>query len=319
MKMSVPNKSIFCGLIVLIVAGCVNAQSKSFEEALKDRSLKLETLCDPKGGLVNMKILEEYGAYFTAQNITFPPTCRFHSASEVTKFWADLVKNKQTKMVVIADKEFEFQICAAQSLERVFRKLIELGINPAELPRGYSNRRGNVKLEFKENGKDVRPGGANKDWASRTYEDTLRNFGMTGEEPENVEAKVDKMISGELSVKNQTLKTPTYFSDNNRPKMRSVALPGTSQHTVLIAFDLNTSIRRKSDVVEELNKAGWYRTVPNDDDHFTYLGWNSESQLKANGLKKVICKGSSGLIFWIPNITSFESHQYRNWECTNAN
>jgi hypothetical protein len=79
----------------------------------------------------------------------------------------------------------------------------------------------------------------------------------------------------------------------------SVAAPGASQHLSLLAFDLREY--EVDGVRQVLNENGWFRTVPNDLPHFTYLGYRT-SELPSCGLKEVVRDYGGPLYsFWIPD------------------
>ena len=84
------------------------------------------------------------------------------------------------------------------------------------------------------------------------------------------------------------------FFDNSI--LYSVAAPGTSQHLSMLALD----VKQFNDpaVRKILAKHGWFRTVQNDQPHFTFLG-HKEKDLKKMGLKQIETKDGE---FWIPDI-----------------
>jgi hypothetical protein len=89
----------------------------------------------------------------------------------------------------------------------------------------------------------------------------------------------------------------TFF---DRSILYSVAAPGASQHLSLLAFDVAPY---DDELVEQtLNRHGWFRTVPNDLPHFTYIGYNRD-RLPELGLKlteRVYGERQYG--FWVPDI-----------------
>src|SRR5205807_6155847 len=72
----------------------------------------------------------------------------------------------------------------------------------------------------------------------------------------------------------------TFF---DRSILYSVAAPGASQHLSKLAFDVAEF--ENEEVKTVLGQHGWYRTVPNDLPHFTYLGLTQE-ELPQCGLKR---------------------------------
>jgi hypothetical protein len=321
-------KTFLLWCFVIFTTVSVNSQTyPSFEDVLRQRGINLNEVCKPDN-LVNMKILEEYGAYFVAKDIVPPPTCIFDNEGGVNDFLASSLNGK-TKVVKIADKSFEFQSAAADSLvNEVFPALSRLNpkILPYQIPRRYSDVGDKEILNLTANTFVI----INADWAKRTYCNTLVNWKSRLDKmpdkkllkdltldlddlTDSIKKKrINLTIGEELKTANQKRKsTSTYYGSRKNPIMRSVAIPGASQHLLLIAFDLEII---NADIIETLNNAGWYQTVPNDDRHFTYLGYKTEEDLKKNGLKRVECKKSE-YKFWIPNIKSFQFHQYTNWEC----
>jgi hypothetical protein len=93
----------------------------------------------------------------------------------------------------------------------------------------------------------------------------------------------------------------TFF---DRSILYSVAAPGASQHLSLLAFDI--AEYEDSGVEEELGKHGWYRTVPNDLPHFTYLGLEQDG-LPDIGLTRINrAYGERVYGVWIPDLDRLE-------------
>jgi hypothetical protein len=89
----------------------------------------------------------------------------------------------------------------------------------------------------------------------------------------------------------------TFF---DRSILYSVAAPGASQHLSMLAFDVAEYEDAETDLV--LAAAGWYRTVPNDLPHFTYLG-RHESALAGLGLHRIErTDGERVYVFWTPDV-----------------
>ena len=66
-----------------------------------------------------------------------------------------------------------------------------------------------------------------------------------------------------------------------------VAPPGTSQHLWGLAVDLRVTNQAQK---RALNQNGWYRTVKNDNPHWTYIGYSPE-ELATLGFKNKVIKG----------------------------
>jgi hypothetical protein len=106
-----------------------------------------------------------------------------------------------------------------------------------------------------------------------------------------------------LDLRNKILKILEWESQGiffstgrTRSILTSTAPPGTSQHLMLIAFDVTE--HWNPDVRGALNRNGWFQTVIDDPPHFTYLGF-PEAELPSRGLTAV-AKG--GHVYWIPNM-----------------
>jgi hypothetical protein len=79
-----------------------------------------------------------------------------------------------------------------------------------------------------------------------------------------------------------------------------VAAPGASQHLALLAFD--AAEYESAEVERSLGNAGWFRTVPNDLPHFTFLGCD-ESELPQLGLAPTTREyGERSFSFWVPDL-----------------
>lgn len=76
--------------------------------------------------------------------------------------------------------------------------------------------------------------------------------------------------------------------------LNAVAPPGGSQHHSLLALDVEEYDDAR--VRDELARQGWYRTVPSDTPHFTYLGLPAD-KLPAAGLAPFTAGGRT---YWIP-------------------
>ena len=89
----------------------------------------------------------------------------------------------------------------------------------------------------------------------------------------------------------------TFF---DRSILYSVAAPGTSQHLSLLAFDVAEFQEARVEAV--LARYGWFRTVPNDLPHFTYLG-HSQERLPELGLVRTERQYQDGRYgFWVPDL-----------------
>jgi hypothetical protein len=201
--------------------------------------------------------------------------------------------NNETEIAILASSfktplnkfsfgDFYLQPQAKASLERVFRQM-----------RGYKNVARNKNYTVTSTN-DI-----NDDWALRTYAQTQVNWRKPFE----------------------TLIVPLIKDDGSKPIMFSKAIPGGSQHHLGLAVDVD-EVKCGSDCQTSLNDNKWFRTVPFDAYHFTYLGF-SETQLPDKGLKKVICKETKedGTIqefpYWIPKVrdSNYKRYEYMEVNC----
>jgi hypothetical protein len=145
--------------------------------------------------------------------------------------------------------------------------------------------------------------------ARRAYEDTVRLWNsrffpaLRHWQRRGKITAVDSERLSSLPVREQVAavleleRGGVFFSrDFSKSILYSVAAPGSSQHLSLLAFDANEYAQEK--VRRILARHGWFRTVKNDEPHFTFLGL-AEKDLPAKGLRKL--KSPAGE-FWIPNI-----------------
>jgi hypothetical protein len=92
----------------------------------------------------------------------------------------------------------------------------------------------------------------------------------------------------------------TFF---DRSILYSVAAPGSSQHLSMLAFDV--AEYEDPNVELLLAEYGWYRTVPNDLPHFTYLG-HQKDRLPVMGLRLLErAYGDQVYGFWTPDPERF--------------
>ena len=80
----------------------------------------------------------------------------------------------------------------------------------------------------------------------------------------------------------------------------SVAAPGASQHLSLLAFDV--AEYQDTEVEHVLAKYGWFRTVPNDLPHFTYLGHSEDHLPELNLLRSQRQYNDRSYGFWVPDL-----------------
>ncbi|MCU0239114.1 MAG: hypothetical protein MUC29_06705 [Pyrinomonadaceae bacterium] len=252
---------------------------ESLTEILPKRGMNLGTICDESDS-VSKRILHEYGSIFIANESVLPPTvCMFTSDEEVNNFQAK----------------------AGISSENVNGTQIELQPNAMKALLSAVE-------EAKAQGLSITPRGGEES-ARRGYADTLRLWKsrfepacehwlgkgkLNAEQIEKLKVlPIKEQVKEVLELEKDGIYFNTFF---NNSILYSVAAPGTSQHLSMLALDVEEFGNKR--VREILAKNGWFRTVQNDDPHFTYLG-RSEAELESFGLKKI--ENDKGE-YWIPNV-----------------
>lgn len=249
------------------------------DRVLERRGMKKADLCDEQDAVVG-RILREYGAIFVAdERVLTPPVCMFEDASHVESFQAK----------------------AGIAAEEISGAMIEL--QPAALEALLAARE-----EARKKGLDITPRDGTEAgrrhfadtvrlWKSR-FDPACKHWKKRGKlTDEQIEAlnslPVKEQVAAVLELEKQGVFFNTFF---NNSILYSVAAPGTSQHLSMLAFDAaefaDPQIRRI------LAKHGWFRTVRNDDPHFTFLG-RRESELEKLGLRKLSTEKGE---YWIPNV-----------------
>jgi hypothetical protein len=251
----------------------------ALESALKERGVRLEEVCDRKDP-VGRRILEDYGAVFVASSsILPPPVCIFKSEGDVVKFQSDA----KFKAAVIGGTRIELQPAAMDALQA-------------------------ARLEAGRVGLDITPrGGAEA--ARRSYQDTVRlwdtrflpalSYWMKrGRLTKEQVARLKSLsLTDQVREVLELEKGGIYFSkDFSKSILYSIAAPGTSQHIMMLALDVDQFMDAR--VRGILARHGWFQTVKSDLPHFTYLGLD-ETELPARGLRQV---KSGSQLFWIPNV-----------------
>jgi hypothetical protein len=249
------------------------------EEKLAARNSALASIYD-EADVVEQRILDEYGAIFLAmEEVLPPPVCMFTSAEEVEAF--------QSKAGFISA-----EINGA-----------EIELQPAAMKALLAARQ-----EAHDKELDITPRGGTEA-ARRSYDDTLRlwnsrflpacehwkSFGrLTDEKIEYLKSlPIKKQVKAILELEKDEIFFNTFF---NRSILYSVAAPGTSQHLSMLAIDIEQF--RDEKVRQIMGNHGWFRTVQNDEPHFTFLG-RRESELKELGLKKLETEIGE---YWIPAV-----------------
>lgn len=251
----------------------------ALDEALARRGRKLSEVCDPSD-TVARRVLEDYGAMFLAnETVLPPPVCVFNNQREVEKFQNE----------------------AGFTLARVGGDEIEL--QPAAMAALLAARE-----EARAQGLDITPRGGSEA-ARRSYTDTerlwatrflpaLAHWQKLGRLTREQVARLRRLsLREQVREVLELEKSGIYFSkDFSKSILYSIAAPGTSQHTAMLALDVSEFLNAR--VRKILARHGWFQTVKSDLPHFTYLGL-AERDLPARGLRPM---KSGEQLFWIPNV-----------------
>jgi hypothetical protein len=261
-----------------------NAASPAFyvalKKALRERKLKLETVCDMNDP-VSRRVLEDYGAMFLADiNVLPPPVCMFTSEAEVLKFQTEA----RPTAAIIGGARIELQPAAMNALLAAREEAHQAGV-------------------------DITPRGG-EEAARRGYEDTFRlwntrflpalaHWNKLGRlSKEQVTHLRSLLLRDQVREVLELEKSGIFFSkDFSKSILYSIAAPGTSQHIAMLALDVDQFMNER--VRRILARHGWFQTVKSDLPHFTYLGLE-EKNLPLRGLRAVV---SGQQLFWIPNIS----------------
>lgn len=228
--------------------------------------------------IVEKRILAEYGAVFLTR-ATPPPKIMFMSEEEVEAFQTEAGSTSAK----IGGTTVELQPEAMKALQKASAEAKRKGLEITPRDGAEAAKRSFQKTLSLWNSR-FEP--ALEHWKSRGR--------LTDEKILHLKSlPIKQQVSEVLALEKQGIFFNTFFNDSI---LYSVAAPGTSQHLSMLAFDANEFGDKM--VRDILAKHGWFRTVQNDEPHFTYLGYR-ESDLPALGLKKISKKGGE---FWIPNI-----------------
>lgn len=271
-----------------------NAQNKTvsiapfyeaLEKALAGRARKLKDVCS-LGEPVARRVLEDYGAMFVAAKVVEVPTvCVFQNEGEVIKFQNEA----RFTTAKIGGVTIELQPAAMEALVA-------------------------ARVEAQKEHLDITPRGGTKA-ARRSYADTLRlwntrflpalSYWTTKGRLSAKEAARLRQLPAAEQVREvlELEKRGIFFSkDLSKSILYSIAAPGTSQHTAMLALDVtqfaNPRVRRI------LAAHGWFQTVKSDLPHFTFLGVD-EKELPNLGLTRVTVNSQ---LFWVPNVRAAAMH-----------
>jgi len=235
---------------------------------------------------VERRLFGEYGAIFTT-TATSPPYVIFASADEVERYQASLV----VRRAQIGNYEIELQSEAMEAMLSAARDIEKKGgrITARAADAGARSYRDTVGLWLRNVTRGM------EHWESVGRISADRAQVVLGLTPvDQVGVILDMEESEQL-----------YFGTRfDKSILYSVAAPGASQHLSLLAFDV--AEYQHGEVERVLGLHGWYRTVPNDLPHFTYLG-HPRAALADQGLMLTARQyGESTYEFWVPNLNSLE-------------
>lgn len=231
---------------------------------------------------VEQRLFAEYGAVFVT-TATPPPVIMFADAAEVQAFQSSLT----VASAVLGEHEITLQAEALEALKAAAADMALAG--------------GSITARAADSG-------------GRSYEDTVRlwtrnvsrglerwvSLSRIAEETAQAirEMPPSDQVAPILNLEDtEQIYFGTFF---DRSILYSVAAPGASQHLSLLAFDV--AEYQDERVEQTLGKHGWYRTVPNDLPHFTYLG-QPEDALSVLGLRHIVREyGERAYGFWTPDL-----------------
>ncbi|MGI8669260.1 MAG: hypothetical protein ACR2J3_05335 [Aridibacter sp.] len=243
-----------------------------------EQIIKREKIVKIKRNPLEKRILDEYGAVFLTK-ATPPTKVMFTSDDEVNAFQAKAGNTSAN----VGGTTIELQPDAMKALQDAIAEVKQQGLNITPRDGAEAAKRSYQKTLTLWNSR-VEP--ALKYWKSKGR--------LTDEKISQLKSMpINSQVAEVLELEKQGIYFNTFF---NNSILYSVAAPGTSQHLSMLAFDADEFENPK--VRNILAKHGWFRTVQNDEPHFTYLGYQ-ESELLALGLKKVSRKSGE---FWIPNV-----------------
>jgi hypothetical protein len=231
---------------------------------------------------VEKRLFAEYGAVF-ATAAEPPPMIIFDDAAQVEAFQSSLSLGS----ALFGEHEIELQVCALDALS----------IAASEM----ADRRGSITARAADAG-------------GRSYADTVglwtRNVTRGLDHWQSLgrltqpraESLRELMLTEQLAAILDLEETEQIFFGTffDKSILYSVAAPGASQHLSMLAFDVAEYEDRE--VCRVLGARGWYRTVPNDLPHFTYLGHDLDA-LPGLGLQRIERPYRERVYdFWIPDL-----------------
>lgn len=252
----------------------------SLNVKLNKRGIKPSDFFNP-GNPVEHRIIKEYGAVFLNSDVNalIPHRCLFANNSEVEAFQ----KRVQVDTKTIGNKTIKLQKAAMDALlkaQAAGGTITPKGGNPAQRNYDTVSQSWNESVVAGANYWKVTP---NKSGNKLSTDEAANLKLLTGE------AQITKVFELEARGFN-------FHPDHQRSLVVYTAIPGASQHLLMLALDIVEFADKK--VRAALGENGWFQTVFRDRPHFTYLGLK-QTQLQSLGLKMEQFEGRD---FWIPNI-----------------
>jgi len=231
---------------------------------------------------VEKRLFAEYGAVFVTA-ATPPPVVIFDSATQVEEFQSSL----SLRSAVFGDHEILLQTAAIERLAAAAEEMAERGgsITARSADSGGRSYAETVALWLRNVTRGL------EHWEGLGRITSTRARSIRDQLP------VDQ-VSTVLGLEDtEQLFFGSFF---DRSILSSVAAPGASQHLAMLAFDVKEY--QEPDIDPVLGKNGWYRTVPDDLPHFTYLGRDVNSLLDLGLRFEERIIGGRVYEFWTPDI-----------------
>lgn len=254
---------------------------ESLSGKLARRGIAASDFCNLSNA-VERRIVKEYGAVFLNADaaVEMPNRCCFKNESEVAAFQATLKISKRTIGGVVVELQQPAMNALLKASDAAGGAITPKGACPAR--RSFAD----VQNSWDETVKD-----AADYWRA--------NPNSSGEKLAAKEAENFASLAGERQIKRVfELEKQEFFFHPDRARSIAVytAIPGASQHLLLLALDIEEYADEK--VRAALAENGWFQTVFRDRPHFTYLGVK-QNDLPSLGLKTEKFEDRE---FWLPDI-----------------
>jgi hypothetical protein len=230
---------------------------------------------------VERRLFAEYGAIFVTA-ATPPPRIIFSDSAQVDAFQSSL----KLASAVFGAHEVQLQAKALDALSAAASEIADSSgsITARSADAGGRSYADTVGLWTRNVTRGV------EHWESLGR--------MTSEQARSIlEMTPPDQVAAILNLENgEHLFFGTFF---DKSILYSVAAPGASQHLSLLAFDV--AEYEDPNVERVLSEHGWYRTVPNDLPHFTYLGRDQNALPDLGLVRMSVPCGERVYYFWIPD------------------